>query len=283
MTQTLVRRAFPLASVAFLLLPGWGNAAVGPDAGTGLDAGSTRDTALQLSSWSAIEGALSGADSDTFVIQSATEAPRCVTATLGSATHGTFALGSTLAGAVSDVGVKFQDTSQLGLATPASDATLVLVARDDNAPTVEGYTIQFATLQLPQVGLAGGDASSAADAGSTPSNALATAAPCIGGVIGPRLGVSDPLDLYAIQVAANDIVSYSFATPDPQAGVVLVDAAGAALGSVVGSGAVGSASVPSAGTYYLRVSTAASSASGYLIGLGEGPDPGNGCRPMCFL
>lgn len=248
-----------------------------------MDAGGTADTALTLPDWSTVEGAASPRDVDVYTIEAPTDAPRCVAVDLDSTLHGVIALGSSEGTSLHGVGEKFNDDAHLGLATMSSNATWLYIKRDDNAPTVHAYSASFSTQQLPQIGLAGGDGGTAAEAGSTPAGALAVTSACTGGVIGPRLGMADPADTYSFAATKGDLVLYSFATPDPSARLAVIDALGERLGSSLAAGEIGAIEVPSTGTFFLEVSSPATSPSAYLFAMTAGPDPGSSCRPVCLV
>lgn len=267
---------------SLLIVPSYSGALVGPDAGTGVDAGGSTDSAMTLPSWGSYDGALTYKDADLYQVASASSVARCVSLDLSAATTGIVALASSRGDQVRGIGQGIVDGgAHLGLATTSSDATWVYTKRTGSDSSLQSYDFTVSAMPLPDA--VSGDGGAATDAGSTLASSTVAEGSCIGGNIGTRFGFADTTDVYSIPAPApGQYLFYSFATPDPAARLSVLDAAGDPVGSAIASGGVAAISAQSP-AYYLQVSSTSAAAQPYLIGITGGPDPGSGCRPMCLM
>lgn len=264
----------------------------GNDAGTGTDAGNTKEAATLLAGFGAYTGYIASKDpSDWYRVDTGGTAPRCVTATFTPENNATMQL--TLEGG-SKTYQKLQvvpqgKTGELTFAVPSLDRTFFNTSAASNDPgkgdpTRPGhYEFNLSSVSATQVkatsSLTGDD-----DAGNT----LETAAPlsfgCSSGRSDPLTGFGDPADVYKLTLYPGETITYSFAYAAPVGlELRLLDQGGAQIDAIK-SGGIGTYTVPMSTTsssYYLSVVRLDSAADAvtYLIGV-DGP-PTTGCRPNC--
>lgn len=273
--------SFAVLVVVSFTLPSVGSLVQGADAGTGRDAPDVRPAALAIE-YGMFDGILAGNDSDWYRVESYSSSPVCVSTSvttdhaaveslqLTRADGGSLTIPLTLSAGVADIA---------GLAAPSmSRATLGL---SQTSPLSNVYDFQFAATTVPEAGL--GDALTSEDAGATSDAALPVDPGCVGGRLETVLGIVDEIDLYSLQVAAGETLYYSVAATGPVT-LQLLDTNSQVVGNVIGSGEAAGFYAPDGGTFYLAAQRSSPTTNvGYLVGVAAGPDPGNGCRPYCFI
>lgn len=248
------------------------------DPGAGHDASNTAEAPTALPAFDRYSGDLPAGDADWYAINSSAAAACIVLeavanvgydltlATRGSAAH---SIKSPVAPNL---------WTRLTLAQPGVTRTLVGI---EGTPTASG-NYELAVTRHTLESFTGMDGGTAGDAPSIPQGALPVKGSCFKGTV----GLKDSADVYAFNASMGDQIVYSLAaTGASSPSLRVLDATGAPLGNIIGSGGVGTLSVPSAGTYYVAVSVPLdSSSSGYLVGLvGPDPPPGSPCRPHCMV
>lgn len=257
------------------------------DAGSGTDAGDTRDNALLLASFGSYGGNAQNHDVDWFRVNHASSEPQCVRAEAGGAEVFSTAVSAKWGDEARTVGTlsPANGKSKAGLTVPALGSAYLSVKPSQAASSKGGaYDFSLATTSVPSP--SSGDALTGTDAGSTVSGAIQVPGSCFGGWLS-FLSLSDAKDVYAISARAGEVITLSFATASDAglAKLSLVDSLGSSLADPIPSGGVLAFSVPADGTYYAVTAFTTSSRAdvGYLIGVIVGPpdDPGPGCRPYC--
>lgn len=261
------------------------------DAGTGVDAGNTKETATVVP-YGAHHGYLSPRDVDWYRAASASTGPRCVEAratgenndtvrlTIDSLTRTRSVTGSFPAGG----------SKSLALAVPDVQGAYFDIAASPNSPNSGDparpghYDFTFSAMRVPSP--SAGDALTGADAGGSLERATPAPGACFGGTIAPLSGMGDMRDVYSVKAVAGEAITYGFAVSgDPGAlTLTLLDASGKAIGPALASGQYASVQVPTSGTYYLAASQGSVGADdiGYLVSVMIGPpEPGSACRPQC--
>ena len=248
------------------------------DPGAGYDASNSVDAPTMLPGFGAYSGDLPASDADWYAVDS-TASAACIV--LEAVANVGYDLTLATRG-VSPHSIKTPVPPNLGtriaLAQPGVTRTLVGI---EGTPSVSG-NYEFTVTRYTLESFTGGDGGTSGDAPSIPQGALPVKGSCVKGTV----GLKDSADVYAFNASMGDQVVYSLAaTGASSPSLRVLDATGAPLGTIIGSGGIGSLSVPSAGTYYVAVSVPLdSSSSGYLVGLvGPDPPPGSPCRPHCMV
>lgn len=246
------------------------------DPGNGQDASNLESAPTILPAFGAYHGHLPLGDQDWYGVDTVA-APACI-------------VGTAVATAGFDFTLATRGQSPHGITTPVPPnlETRLAVAGPAMTRAVAGIARGTAAAQydftLTRYGLddfTGGDGGSSGDAPALLGSAVPVPGPCFRGSV----GLKDSADVYSFRVGMGDQVIYSLAAPGTSSpSLQVLDAAGSVLGAI-GSGGIGSVTVPSTGTYYLAVSVPLdSSGSNYLVGLvGPDPPPGSPCRPHCAL
>ena len=248
------------------------------DPGSGKDASGSADDPTLLPGFGQWSGDLPAGDVDWYGVDT-TGAPACAMLTTNATAGHDVTLGVRGAAPHSIRGIAPPGTPvRIALAAPGVTRTLAGFHSATSTDLKYAFHLERLTLD----GFAGGDGDTGTDAGGLLSNAMPVKSHCFRGSV----GLKDSTDVYAFTVPSPDQVVYSLAASGAASpSLRILDAAGAALGAVVGSGGIGVVNLPSAGTYYLSVTIPLdSSASNYLVGLvGPDPPPGSPCRPYCMV
>lgn len=252
------------------------------DAGSGQDAGDTREEALDLPSTGSYEGELSTSrDVDWYRLGFETSQTRCVE------------VGAT-GDAVAGVLVEFPDAETPGILDQVADSTDavvpltgaevsdVYVGIDPGLSLLNAlggpYTLEIATLSEDDI-KGTGDAWTDGDVSGDASTARHAPSGCFGGSV-----IGSDTDTYLLDVEEGQHITLSaseFGTQGLQ--VTLLDPSGTAV-ATVGSDEVNVTTADVAGTWSVTTSTTSDSntAVGYLLGLEitDGPEP-RPCNPNC--
>lgn len=270
----------------------WADHIVGNDAGTGTDAGNTKDVATVLPGYGSYTGYIASKDpSDWYRVDSGTASPRCVTSTFTPDNNATTQLTletPTKAYAKSQV-VPGGTKGMMAIATQGLDRTFFNTSAAPNGPgngdpsRPGHYAFALESLTPSQV-KATSSLTSDDDAGNSLGSAKPLTFGCTGGRIDPLTGLGDPQDVYGFTLYAGETLTYSFAYTDiAPLELRLLDSDGNVL-DVIGAGEIDSYTLPTSmtmSTMYLSVVDldAKTDTVTYLIGA-YGP-PTNGCRPQC--
>lgn len=241
------------------------------DAGTGSDAGNTRDAALSLA-YGAYDGNLTPQDADWFAFSGAsTLGCLDVTGTASTSMRFEVATNTSTVGGLANEGV-----FQLTLASTGPSFFAVL---PDEAPwstlSVGPYSFSVVHAEPWAMGDRRG-----ADAPGNASLASPAPAECFSASF--RHDAPD-IDAWTFEASALDIVTYSFAVDATAIGVLeILGPDGTTVAGPVASGEAGQFIATSTGTYAVRTASFASSENtDYVVGLVVGPDPST-CRPYCL-
>lgn len=258
------------------------------DAGSGGDAGDTRDAALLLPDYGAYEAQTTPHDkSDWFAVDDATAGPTCVEVEFGGGNNVTSTLivetpsGERTVSTYSPGGKR--DTLAVASSEVlASDMHFTPSPNNPNSgdparPGAYSFTVsakRSATLA---------DAGTGTDAGSERADAIALGDGCHGGRIGVGELQVDQVDYYQVFISAGEALTYSLgADPSAPVQILLQDAAGNALQTAIGPDGIATYTVDTDQTVYLQTSTTKLDVSQfpYLVGIEVGP-PEPGCHPYC--
>lgn len=242
------------------------------DAGTGTDAGDTRESALALA-YGAYEGNLTVKDTDWYRFGDAATTLGCLDVTAMASTSMRFEIATegTTVGGLADEGVF---TTVLASAGRASFGVL-----SDEVPwsaaSVGPYS--FALAHSPP--WATGD-TVLNDAPEFAAFASRVPEKCFGASF--RHDAPD-VDVWTFGAGALDLVTYSFAVDSNAVGILdILGPGGDVIAGPIGSGDAGQFLAPTNGTYSVRTSSYSSSeTSQYVVGLAVGPEPST-CRPYCL-
>lgn len=241
------------------------------DAGSGRDAGGAPGDAMVLDPGS-YHANLTPGDADWFAF-AGQDQPLCLNASVLAA----HAMRVSLAvGPAVSVSAPLDADGLFATTLAVLPADVRLGALPDDAPwdTVSIGPYSFTVSIAPPSAVAD---TQKGDAGSAPSTASPVPAACSSGVF--RADGPD-VDTYSFEAAAGSVWTYSLAAP--AGSLRVLDPTGAPLTPALPAGGAGSVSVEHAGTYYLQATGPEDDETmPYALGLAAGPDPGNGCRPMC--
>lgn len=255
------------------------------DAGLGLDAGNSVESAGVLAGWGSFTGLFDANDSvdwyEKTIPQASWNASQCVEAAPVStlAIH-TYVVGVTADGDTREAVARVSParTNFVGVAMPGVRGGFFRVTPD--SPTNLSYQ-----LTLSHVGFADLGADDGWGSGDAPSPAV-SARPvtrgCLGGKVGSGLG--DASDTYSFAAQSGDKLVLTLADNNSASLVQLYSPAGGLVGSVQ-PGSVGAFTLATSGVHTMTATSPGASSTSYVIGLCE-PDcgpPANPCRPMCVL
>lgn len=259
------------------------------DAGSGRDAGNTKDAAMVLAGYGAYTGYLGPRDWDWFRVDAPTLGPRCIQVDASGDNNDTVRLGVDSPDRTRTLTGKFPagGSTTLAIAAPSVTRTHFDITASGNLPGSGDparpghYDFNLREVRVPAANV--GDAFTGGDAGNEIGKATPLTAACSGGRIDPVRTLGDTRDVYSVTVGHGQALTYSFAVAnDPGAlTLALVDASGAAVGPTLRSGEMASLALP-AGTYYLNIAATSITIDdvGYVLGIVLGP-PESGCRPQC--
>lgn len=253
------------------------------DAGLGLDVPNTRDAAALVSIPGSYQGQLTTNDVDWYRANVSSSAPLCVNLASRADPEAAIALEVASGGTTTRAFTRPSAGSPgaASLAFPAG-ATVRVEARAIQSG-LTAYGFDLTTTGAPSV--SAGDAFSGFDAGSTLTSALRVSPGCVGGHMSIINNVAETRDVYALSVAEAQQITYSFATSAGRVlQVQLLDTSGNAVGQALPSGGAASFVAPSAGTYFLAISSSSTAMedTAYTLGITLGPpEPGSACRPQC--
>lgn len=248
------------------------------DAGSGADAGNVRSAAWSVAYDVTYSGRVRGPDIDWYAASIASSATSCVRLTGASETGSYFGLGVENADGTTTapilIGQGAQATGGIAGKTPLTSTLRVARAPDGDGPGHYSFRVERAGIP------AEGDGGTGSDVGEGP-HALAVEPGCIGGHLS-AIDSLDMRDVYAVSVAAGQVVTYSLASNTGGHTLSLLDSAGEAIGPALESGGLATVSAPTSGTYLLSAQrTTAIGDVGYIAGVVVGPDPST-CRPYCL-
>lgn len=276
------------AVLAFAVLPPF-TLALGEDAGTGSDAGGSRETATAVS-YGMYGGYVASRNDVDWYRAPGSSGPACVEGRLAAQENPLEASAGVeygSAAALAGFTVARNSSRAFGVAGHGfSGAVLGVRALDDNTgagvPSRPGpYAFWWALVQPS--GRASQDALTGRDAPATTAEATPVGPGCVAGRLDPFSSLGgDAGDAYRLVASAGDLITFSLAAPNSAAiSVSLVDAAGTALTPAIGANGMASYAVPTDGSYYLvasRSSMASLEDIAYQIGVIVGPP---GCKPNC--
>ena len=262
------------------------------DAGKGVDAGNTKETAMALDSYGSYHGYLERRDMDWYRLSAATASPRCIEVRASGENNDTIGMSIQSTDRLRTMGGMFPagGSKTLALAVPnVKDVWFNITASPNSAnsgdPARPGhYDFTIARMGVPTTSM--GDALTGGDVGGSIEKSAPVPGPCFGGSIAPLSSMGDMRDTFSFQAKADQAVTYGFAVAGDPGLLVLqvLDPAGNAIGPALTSGQYASIMLPTSGTYYLSASSTSLSTEdvGYLISVIIGPpDPGHPCRPYC--
>lgn len=249
------------------------------DAGSGADAGDTRASATPIALGATYGSTAWFNDTDWFVSSVPSSNPACITARVHADAPTYFALGAESGDETAIAAVRVTSGEE-GILGVAGQTPLTTALRVHRAPSSSWYPSNDFRLDRSSIPATNGDGlGGASDAGDSTSAAMPIGPGCTGGHL--ALTSVDVRDMFAIQIPAGRVVTYSFAATVPGISLGLVDAVGNAVGPALEPGEVATASPPS-GTYYLSAQRSTGVGDiGYLVGVIVGPEP-SGCRPYCL-
>lgn len=242
------------------------------DAGSGVDAGGTPETAMPLA-YGEYHGNMTLGDSDWFVFP-AFASPACMRTSVLAKHAMTIEVGAgegALEGGLTD---------GMFATTVAVEPVATRLGLLPDDPPWDGASVgPYAFNMEVALPTAVGD-SRFADAQPSLSGALPAPADCFAAHFkkdGPDV------DAWSFTAEANDRLTYSIAIgPDAIGGLTIHDVNDTMLGDPVGSGEVGQLIIPSSGTYYLRATSLSSiDDEAYTVAAVAGPEP-TSCRPYCL-
>ena len=246
------------------------------DAGTGADAGNSRAAATPVNLAIKYGGGASGSDIDWYATSVPASGASCVETRVHAENPMYFALGAEVADSTVSAPIRV-NASEEGVAGIAGQTPLTATLRARRVPYTDSQTNY--DFRLDRIGIPSGnlDGPTGVDAGDSASTAMPISFGCTGG----HLAMLDLRDVFALQLPAGRVLTYSLAANSGGFSLALLDSIGNAVGPALDPGQVATASPPS-GTYYLSAQRSAGVTDvGYVIGALAGPEP-TGCRPLCI-
>lgn len=254
------------------------------DAGSGVDAGNDRASALALAAHGSYGGYRLPWDEDWFKVAEQ-GLPTCVVADVTSAVTGQATLELVSPGERRSVTETMPAgrSTRIAIAAPAASQTFFGIA---SAPPSYGDhgSYAFTTSARTTAGIRG-DAGTNGDVGGTAASAHPVSPGCTAGTLSPAAALGDKVDAYAFSGSAGDVVVLSFAAAPTSTPMRLELTDGLTTLATLSPGQLVVVTLPASGTYTMTTSagdlTSVGETLAYLVGLVVGP-PGSPCRPQCI-